>query len=288
VASPVGFHVLYRQRSDKPATILSNDQGTPFMAVQAQRHHVRDISVRLFRNGRGAPVLFLHGAGGLAGWLPAFDKLSAAHDTIVPEHPGFGSSDNPPWIRNVPDMAMYYLDFMDEMGLEGVHLVGHSLGGWIAAELAVRNATRLKSLTLLAPAGIRIKGVPTGDNFIWSPEETARNLFHDQSFAEMVLKQTPSEEEAERMLANRFMAAKLGWEPRWYNPDLERWLHRIRLPTLVLWGAEDKLLPARYAQLWGERVPHATVEIIPACGHIPLVEKTDPTVSRILDFIGAR
>ena len=256
------------------------------MAVEAQRHRVRDISVRLFRGGRGDPILFLHGAGGLAGWLPSFERLSERHDVIVPEHPGFGSSDEPTWIRHVPDMAMYYLDFLDELGLDGVHLIGHSLGGWIAAELAVRNASRLKTLTLLAPAGIRVKGFPTGDNFIWSPEETARNLFHDQSFAKMALEQTPSEEEAERMLHNRFMAAKLGWDPRWYSPDLERWLHRITLPTLVIWGAEDKLLPARYAQLWGERVPGAKVDIIPACGHIPQVEKCDLTVSKILDFIG--
>jgi pimeloyl-ACP methyl ester carboxylesterase len=257
------------------------------MAVEAQTHQVRDISVRLFRAGRGNPILFLHGAGGLAGWLPFFEKLSQTHEVIVPEHPGFGSSDEPAWIRDVPDMAMYYLDFLDELGIDGVHLIGHSLGGWIAAELAVRNATRLKSLTLLAPAGIRVKGIPTGDNFIWSPEETARNLFHDQSFTEMVLQQTPSDEEAERMLHNRFMAAKLGWEPRWYDPDLERWLHRIKLPTLVIWGAEDKLLPSRYAQLWGERVPRAKVDVIPACGHIPHVEKTDLTVAKILNFIGA-
>ncbi|MFL5063007.1 MAG: alpha/beta fold hydrolase [Xanthobacteraceae bacterium] len=258
------------------------------MTAQEQRHQVRDITVRLWRDGQGAAVLYLHGTAGIAGWLPFFARLAARHEVVVPEHPGFGNSDNPVWVRNVGDVAMYYLDFLDELGAQRVHLVGHSLGGWIAAELAVRNCARLATLTLIAPAGIRVKGVPMGDNFIWSPEETARNLFYDQSFAEKMLAQVPSEEEADRALTNRFMAAKLGWEPRWFNPSLERWLHRIKVPTLVLWGADDKFLPSRYAELWGERVPGAKVELIPRCGHLPHIEKAEMTADKILGFLGGR
>jgi pimeloyl-ACP methyl ester carboxylesterase len=258
------------------------------MTAQEYRHKVRDISVRMWRDGQGRALLFLHGAAGIPGWLPFFAQLAARHEVIVPEHPGFGNSDNPAWIRNVGDVAMYYLDFLDELNAQRVHLVGHSLGGWIAAELAVRNSARLATLTLVAPAGIRVKGVPIGDNFIWSPEETARNLFHDQSFAEKMLAQVPSEEEADRQLTNRFMAAKLGWEPRWFNPSLERWLHRIKVPTLVLWGADDKFLPSRYAELWGERVPGAKVELVPQCGHLPHIEKADMTAEKILGFLGGR
>jgi pimeloyl-ACP methyl ester carboxylesterase len=232
--------------------------------------------------------VYLHGAAGIPGWLPFFTKLAERHEVVVPEHPGFGNSDNPVWIRNVGDVAMYYLDFLDELDAQRVHLVGHSLGGWIAAELAVRNSTRLATLTLIAPAGIRIKGLPCGDNFIWSPEETARNLFYDQSFAEKMLAQPVSEEEADRQLTNRFMAAKLGWEPRWFNPSLERWLHRITVPTLVLWGAEDKFLPSRYAQAWRQRVPGATVDVIPRCGNLPHIEKAEVTATRILRFLEGR
>ena len=258
------------------------------MTAQEHRHKVRDLTVRLLQDGQGAPLIYLHGAAGLPGWIPFFAKLAEHYDVVVPEHPGFGNSDNPTWIRNVGDVAMYYLDFLDGLGAQRVHLVGHSLGGWIAAELAVRNATRLASLTLIAPAGIRVKGVPCGDNFIWSPEEAARNLFHDQSFADKMLAQIPSEEEADRALTNRFMAAKLGWEPRWFNPTLERWLHRIAVPTLVLWGADDKFLPSRYAELWRERVPGATVQIIGACGHLPHVEKADASAAAILRFLGGK
>src|SRR5262245_10020318 len=225
------------------------------MTAHEQKHKVRDVAVRLWRDGQGVPLVYLHGAAGVPGWLPLFAQLAKQYEVVVPEHPGFGGSDNPPFIRNVADMAMYYLDFLDELGAARVHLVGHSLGGWIAAELAVRNTARLATLTLIAPAGIRVKGVPAGDNFIWSPEEAARNLFFDQSFADRMLAQVLSDEEADRVLTNRFMAAKLGWEPRWFNPALERWLHRVRLPTLVVWGADDKFLPSRYADLWRERIP---------------------------------
>jgi pimeloyl-ACP methyl ester carboxylesterase len=258
------------------------------MTAQEHKHQIRDITVRLWRDGQGTALFYLHGATGVPGWLPFFAQLAARHEVVVPEHPGFGNSDNPAWIRNVGDVAMYYLDFLDELDAQRVHLVGHSLGGWIAAELAVRNSARLATLTLMAPAGIRVKGVPMGDNFIWSPEETARNLFYDQSFADKMLAQVPSEEDADRALTNRFMAAKLGWEPRWFNPSLERWLHRIRVPTLVLWGADDKFLPSSYAELWRERVPGAKVELIPQCGHLPHVEKADATAKKILGFLGGR
>jgi pimeloyl-ACP methyl ester carboxylesterase len=246
------------------------------MAFQESRHRTRDISVRLFRDGRGTPVVYLHGAGGIAGWIPLFEQIAAKHDLLVPEHPGFGN-----------DVAMYYLDLFDEMGLKDIHLIGFSLGGWIAAEIAVRNATRLKTLTLIAPAGIRIKGIPTGDNFIWGPEENARNVFYDQRFAEQMIAQMQqaSPEDVERALANRYMSARLGWEPRWFNPDLERWLHRIKLPTLALWGEDDKVIPAAYADLWRQRVPGVRIEVTPQCGHLLPIEKADWAARKILDFI---
>src|SRR5260221_9504672 len=161
-------------------------------AVRESKHRVRDIVVRLLRGGKGEPLVFLHGAGGFPPWLPLFEKLAERYEVLVPEHPGFGTSDNPPWIRNIADLAMYYLDFLDELGTAKVHLIGHSLGGWIAAELAVRNATRLASLILLAPAGVRVKGISSGDNFIWSAEEAERSLWYDQKFADAAFSATPT------------------------------------------------------------------------------------------------
>jgi pimeloyl-ACP methyl ester carboxylesterase len=256
------------------------------MAPQEKHHRVRDIEVRLFEAGAGRPLLFLHGAAGVPPWTGFFERLSAHYDVLVPEHPGFGTDANAKSIRSVADLAMYYLDFLDGLDDGPVHLIGHSLGGWTAAEIAVRNSSRLATLTLISPAGIRVKGIPAGDNFIWSHEEVAHNLYYDQSFAEAMLARSFTEEEADRALTNRFMAARLGWEPRWFDPALERWLHRIKVPSLLVWGADDKVMPSAYAQRWKERVPDLAVEIIPECGHIPFVEKAAPVTDRVLAFLG--
>ena len=250
------------------------------------KHKVRDISVRMLRGGSGTPVLFLHGANGLPPWLPFFELIAAKCDLRVPEHPGYGTSDNPAWLRNIGDLAMYYLDFLDGLGVDKVHLVGQSLGGWTAAEVAVRNCSRIASLTLLDPAGIRVKGELSGDNFIWDAEEGVRNLYYDQKIAEQMLAMPISDEQADIMLGNRFTTAKFGWEPRWYNPSLERWLHRISVPTLVVWGENDKLFPVAYAKRWGERVPNCKVQIVPQCGHVPAIEKPDVTAKAVLELIG--
>lgn len=258
------------------------------MAVQEIRHKTRDTSVRLRRDGKGERVLFLHGAGGWPAWGPFFTSLAGNYEVLLPEHPGFGLSDNPDWIRNVGDVAMYYLDFLDALDGPPVHLIGHSLGGWTAAEIAVRNSSRLKSLTLFAPAGVRVKGLVCGDNFIWSREEYFRNLIFDQKLAEQELARVPTEEEADIELTNRYMATKLGWEPRWLNPSLETWLHRIQLPTLVIWGRDDKLFPNGYAKAWAAQISDCRVEIIPECGHRPQVEKAEISAEKVLAFLGGR
>jgi pimeloyl-ACP methyl ester carboxylesterase len=255
------------------------------MPETVSQHKVRDVNVRIMRRGSGPPLVFLHGANGLPVWLPMFDILSKEFEVIVPEHPGFGLSDNPPWIRTVGDLAMYYLDFLDGLGPYRVHLVGLSLGGWTAAEVAVRNCSRLASLSLLAPAGVRVKGIPSGDNFIWGPEEAVRNLYYDQSIATRLLAVPVTDEQADLMLTNRFAATKFGWEPRWFNPSLERWLHRISVPTLVLWGKDDKLFPSAYAARWGERIPASRVEIVPECGHGIVIEKPERAAKEIMRLI---
>jgi pimeloyl-ACP methyl ester carboxylesterase len=222
----------------------------------------------------------------MPGWLPFFERLSRQHALLVPEHPCFGASDDPHWIRNVSDLAMYYLDVLDSQFPSAVHVVGHSLGGWIAAEAAVRNTHRFASLTLLAPAGIRVKGLPPGDNFIWSPEEAARNRFHGERFVEAAIKRLPlSDEETDLELQNNLAAVKFGWAPRWFNPDLEKWLHRISVPTHVIWGKEDKILPYAYARLWEERVAGARVTAIDECGHLPHVERAAEVAEKIAAFL---
>src|SRR5581483_2427847 len=135
--------------------------------------------IHLRRAGHGPPLLFLHGASGVPVWLPVHEKLAEDFELLVPDHPGFGASDTPPWLKNIGDAALYYLDFVEALKLDAVHVVGTSLGGWIAAEAAVRNCAPFKTMTSVAPAGLRIPGLPAGDPFIWSHEEHVRNLYHD-------------------------------------------------------------------------------------------------------------
>jgi pimeloyl-ACP methyl ester carboxylesterase len=246
---------------------------------------VRGVAIKLHRAGRGPRVLFLHGAGGVPQWLPFFDALAERCELLVPEHPGFGSSDDPPWIASMPDLAMFYLDLVEETGLDGIHLIGNSLGGWLAAEILIRDRSRFRSLVQLAPAGIRVKGVPCGDNFIWGPEEAVRNLYHDQGFADRLLAVAPSDAQLDVMLRNRFTVAKFGWQPRWFDPDLEKWLHRIKLPALVVWGDNDKIMLPEFASLWRERLPDARVVMIERCGHLPHVEHAARVADLVRDFI---
>jgi len=255
------------------------------MPAELTELKVRGVTIKLHRAGHGQKVLFLHGAGGVPQWLPFFDAVAERYELLVPEHPGFGGSDDPPWIRSMPDLAMFYLDFAEEAGLDGMHVIGNSLGGWLAAEILIRDRAHFRSLVQLAPAGIRVKGVPCGDNFIWGTEEAIRNLYHDQSFADRSLALTPSEEQMDVMLKNRFTVAKLGWQPRWFNPDLEKWLHRIKLPALVVWGDDDKIMPPANAALWHERLPDARLVVIGQCGHLPHVERAPLVAGHVLDFL---
>jgi pimeloyl-ACP methyl ester carboxylesterase len=163
--------------------------------------------------------------------------------------------------------------------------VGSSLGGWIAAEIATRNATRLASLTLVGPPGIRIKGVPMGDMFIWSPEEAIRKLFFDQAIADRVLSAKLSDEQIEVQMKNRFAATKYCWQPRLYDPDLEKWLHRIKIPSQVIWGANDELIPSQYAQHWQSQIEGSQMSILDKCGHLLHLEAPDALFGKVQTMI---
>ena len=246
---------------------------------------VGDCRIRLMRGGAGAPLVFLHGGGGLGIWLPCMAKLARKFDVIAPEHPGFGDSDTPAWLDTIGDLANFYLGFLDQLDLRGVHLVGSSLGGWIAADLAVRNSSRLASLTLIGSAGIHVEGVEQVDPFLRSEEQRIRDLFYDQELAEAVVASMERPEMEDAGLKNRMTTAKLAWQPRNHDPQLRKWLHRIKVPTLLIWGAEDRLFPRPYAVVFQQLIPGSTAVILPECGHLPHVEKGDAFVAELEGFI---
>jgi pimeloyl-ACP methyl ester carboxylesterase len=254
------------------------------MAQMETFETVAGCRVRIMRKGKGEPLLFLHGASGARRWLPFMESLAQSYDVIVPEHPGFGASETPDWLDAVGDLAYFYRDLMDHLRLDKVHLVGTSLGGWIAAELATCTCEKLKSLILVAPAGISVAGVHRPDMFMWSPEELTRKLFHDPELAKAVPMPT-TEDEVMLALKNRLTTAKLGWSQRMHNPQLRKWLHRIAVPTLIIWGDDDQVLPVAYGAAYRDLIPSSTLEIMAQCGHLPHVEKAQEFTRKVVHFL---
>src|SRR5436190_17409820 len=151
-----------------------------FVEVDGCRTHYR-------RAGKGTPLVFLHGASGAPVVLPFMEKLAQRFDVLVPDAPGYGQSDEPQWLENIHDVAYFYLDFLDRLQLERAVIVGSSMGGWMAMEMAVRNTSRIASLVLVSPAGIRAVGAEPADIFLLPQEDMVRRLFHDQKYAQVRL-----------------------------------------------------------------------------------------------------
>jgi pimeloyl-ACP methyl ester carboxylesterase len=239
----------------------------------------------LRRGGVGEPMLYLHGAQGFAGLAPAIDALAAQCDVLAPDHPGFGNSEVVEAIDDVPDLAFYYLDLLQALDLTGVHLVGQSIGGWTALEMAIRSSERIKSVTLAAAAGIRVPGVPRADMFICTQEELARLLFAGDGWKDWSASLQATPELQEIHDRNRFQAAKLCWQPRLFNPKLEKWLHRIDRPTHIVWGAEDRILPPAYGARLKGLIAGASLTLLPGVGHLAPVEAPQAFADEVHRFI---
>ena len=236
---------------------------------------VDGCKVHLRRGGKGDPLLFLHGASGAPVVMPFMEKLAQRFDVLVPEHPGYGKSDEPEWLENIHDMAYFYLDFIKKVGLKNLTLVGSSMGGWMAMEIAVRDTSRLKSLVLVSPAGIAAPGVRPADIFLMPPEVLVRNLFVDQKLAEARL---AAPEDVDASLKNRHTTARLAWEPRLHDPFLPKWLHRIDVPVKIVWGREDKILPVGLGHELKRLLPKAEMHVMDNVGHLPHAERVDEFV----------
>ena len=247
---------------------------------------IRGCKVSLKRGGRGRPLVYLHGANGAASVLPFMAELATEFDVLVPEHPGFGGSDEPDWLDNIHDLAYFYLDFLEHMKLQDVFLVGSSIGGWLALEIAIRNSSRIAALSLVAPAGLYVPGLRRGDVFLWSAQEGVRNHYHDPGIAERALAAMPGADGIDVAMKNQYTFARLAWEPRLFDPHLAKWLHRVDRPTQIIWGANDKILPAGYAEAFEKGIPGATKHIIPDCGHLPHIEHSREFVQLLREFNG--
>jgi pimeloyl-ACP methyl ester carboxylesterase len=242
-----------------------------FVEVDGCRTHLR-------RAGKGEPLLFLHGASGAPVIMPFMEKLAQRFDVLVPQHPGWGRSDEPAWLENIHDVAYFYLDFLKHLDLSNVTVVGSSMGGWIAMEMAVRDTARMKSLVLVSPAGVAAPGVQPADIFLMAPEELIRNLFVDEKLVQARLSAPVDVDES---LKNRHTTARLAWEPRLHDPFLPKWLHRIDVPVKIIWGKQDRILPVGILGELKRLMPGAKTLVLENCGHLPHAEKVDEFV----DFV---
>jgi pimeloyl-ACP methyl ester carboxylesterase len=240
-------------------------------------------SIDLKRAGAGQPMLVLHGAGGSPRFLPAMQKLSERFEVFIPQAPGFGGTPVPDWLETLADVANFYREFLEMFDLRGVHLVGLSLGGWTAAELTIRDASRLASLTLMDAPGIVAPGTAPRDPARESEEQVTRDTYFDPKLADDARARVAAGNEAVHQ-ANRRLVMKLAGQHRYHDAQLQSSLYRIRIPTQIIWGANDKLFPPIYGETWQKAIAGSRLTVIPRCGHLPIQEQPDAFAAAVAEF----
>jgi pimeloyl-ACP methyl ester carboxylesterase len=247
---------------------------------------VDGIGIELIERGHGRTLLFLHPEIGIERTAPVLDHLARGARVLAPSHPGFGRSELPRWMNTVEDLAYFYLDFLETLDLRDVTLVGLSLGGWIAAAIAVKSTERLARLVLANPIGIKVADRETRDVVdifaITEPEYNAL-AYCDPKIAERDYAAMP---DADVMVAarNREATARFAWSPYMHDPKLKHRLHRIGVPTLFLWGANDRILSEPYGRAFCAAIPGARFELVERAGHFPHLEQPEAFASRVLEF----
>lgn len=244
------------------------------------------------RGGSGEPLLYLHGGGLTRMWLPFHARLAEGHDLIAPEHPGFGDTPLPDTLQSFDDVVLHYDGLLDALDLERVHLVGHSLGGWMAAYLAVYYPRRFKSLTLLTATGLRLADVDSIDLFRMTPEEMAAALLNGRASAyEEYFVQEGQPEDLIRALGEGAAAARLAFNPR-YDHRFDHRLARVKAPALVIGVQDDRIVPTPMAARFGELIPGARVVTVegPAgspSSHLVHLEQPDDVAALIAQHTAA-
>jgi pimeloyl-ACP methyl ester carboxylesterase len=266
-----GARVLLSRSGGQPETISVN--GRPTVLMHA---------------GEGPTFVYLHSSLGESFmWLPFYQAWAKQFRVLVPTHPGFGKSGGFEQIDTIADMAFHYVELFDALGLDEVILGGVSLGGWIAAEFAVRWPERVKKLWICNAPGLWTDEAEPGDLFrvMYNRDALRRMLFHDPDghMARLILQDEPDEDKLLAAYQNMTALARLVWD-RPYDPKLAGRLYRVRCPTLLLWGAHDQLVPPAYGEAYHKYLPHAQWKVIADCGHLPMFEKEQEFVETIAKF----
>jgi pimeloyl-ACP methyl ester carboxylesterase len=257
--------------------------------LQRQTIAIAGVELEVFESGEGPPILFLHNGGGFEPTHPFIGLLTARHRLIAPSHPGFGTSSLPDWLDCPDDIAYVHLALMDRLGLAQVDVIGCSIGGWIAAELATKSPERVRRLVLVCPEGVKT-GPPDRldipDIYAMPYEELERISYHDPERMQVDPAQLTDEQLAIRV-RNRETTALLVWEPYMHNPKLRHRLHRVAAPTLFLRGESDGLVSAEYVAAYARLLPIAHIETIRAAGHAPHIEQPHEFARAVLAFLDA-
>ncbi len=247
---------------------------------------VGGLRVAYRRKGAGEPTLYLHGAGMTRMWLPHLEALSQHADVIAPEHPGYGETAMPDWLDGFEDLVIHYDELLDVLGLAQVHVVGYSLGGWLAAEFASYYPKRLKSLTLMVPAGLRIEGKPVPNPFAMMPDAFLDLIFNDKANMHLVAPDFESLDEVVHQYGEGATLARLAWTTQ-YDLKLEHRLARVTCPALVVGAEEDRLIPNEMHERYAQLLPNCRLDAIPGTGHALAFEQPDLVGAVIGDFIEA-
>jgi pimeloyl-ACP methyl ester carboxylesterase len=261
-------------------------------AGQGELRTIGGVRVEVFAGGRGEPLLVLHDHEYVNAWHPFLDSLAGRFSVLAPSHPGFGRSELPADFDTVDDLAYLYLELLRSLGPTPVHVVGLGLGGWIAAEMAVRCTHQIARLVLVDAVGIKVSG-PTerdiADTFIIGPREFLELAWHDPEAGAERMKLpglgSYSEDELVMLLSNRRSAALFTWKPFMHNPKLRRRLARIDRPALVLWGESDRIVTPEYGRAYAGLIPGARFQTIAAAGHYPYLERPEEFVAAVTTFL---
>lgn len=263
-----------------------NAQALPAdLLSEASLVDIRGLRLELIVKGEGAPLLFLHGMDGVEGCAKIIDLLAGGFTVYAPSHPGFGASELPRAYSSIDDLAYFYLDLLEHFDLRDVTVAGFSLGGWLAAEILVKNSSRISKLVLGAPLGLRTAERRTQhvtDLFMLDPKQVDATL--QVSAPEQVNLAELPEPTLERIARNAEAVSLFGWSPYLYNPKLHLRLHRIDVPALVLWGENDRFAPLDYAKTFVAKLPIGQLETLANCGHRIYVDRPDAAAAAIVKF----
>lgn len=252
----------------------------------AQMLDINGARIEVIRQGTGRPILFLHPHIGVHGSAALIARLAQRAEVIAPSHPGFGRSDLPKGMSSVDDMSYLYLDLLEQLDLRDVLVVGSSLGGWLAAEIATKTTQRLSRLVMIGAVGVKLGPRDKSDivDIFATPRSRWEELsFHDAKFAQRDY-EALSEDELMVIARNREATALFAWNPYMYNPKLKHRLHRIGVPVLFLWGASDRFASPEYGRGYCAAIAGATFETIPEAGHFPHIEQPEAVARRVIEF----